>query len=352
MNKRVTQALHIIEKDNLDAFLFSNPLNITYLTGFREAEGYLLINRSKIIYFTNFIYAQEASKIKIWRPKIINSNVFKEIIKTIKKLRIKRIGFEEKHLSYLEYKKFKEYALREHIIFLPKDSPAEKMRMVKTKKEINLIKKAIHITKDALLFAKEIKDHYAREKDLQTEIIRFFHLKSNTSLSFNPIVAFNRNSSFVHHIPTEEYSKSNKIVLIDLGARYYGYCADLTRVFFSGKMPLSLRRIFDIVRKAQHLAINKIKEGVKAKEVDRAARAFIDKKGFGKYFGHGLGHGIGLSVHEEPFINSRNSTILKNGMVITIEPAIYLPGKFGIRVEDMVLVKKNKAEILSGYINW
>jgi len=352
VNKRVNQALHIIEKDNLEAFLFSNPINITYLTGFREAEGYLLLNRDKIIYFTNFIYAQEANKIKTWCLKTISSNMFEQIIKTIKKMGIKKVGFEEKHLSYLEYKKFKECALKEHIFFLPKESPAERMRMIKTKKEISLIKKAIHITKDALLFAREIKDHYAREKDLQTEIIRFLHLKNGSSPSFNPIVAFNKNSSFVHHIPTEEYSQTNKIVLIDLGARYYGYCADLTRVFFSDKMPLSLKKIFDIVRKAQQLAIDKIKEGIKAKEVDKAARAFIDKKGFGKYFGHGLGHGIGLNVHEKPFVNHNSSTVLKSGMVITIEPAIYLPGKFGIRVEDMVLVKRNKAEILSGTINW
>ncbi|MBN3040646.1 MAG: M24 family metallopeptidase, partial [Candidatus Omnitrophica bacterium] len=129
--------------------------------------------------------------------------------------------------------------------------------------------------------------------------------------------------------------------------KHSGYCADLTRVFFSGKMPILFKKVLDTVKKAQELAINKIKPGVKARDIDNAARNHIEKKGWGKYFGHGLGHGVGLSVHEPPFIGPNSNQILREGMVITIEPAIYLTGKFGIRIEDMVLVKKNKPEVLS-----
>jgi len=349
VNKRVQRALTIIEKEKLDAFLFSNPLNITYLTGFREAEGYLLLSQKKIVYFTNFIYAQEAKKIDFWHPQIVISNMFEHIINTINKLGIKRVGFEERNFSYLEYKKMKELALRNHISFLPKKSPAEELRIIKTKREILLVKKAISIMKEALDYVEEIQNINLTEKDLQIEIIKFIHLK-NSELAFNPIVAFNRNSSVVHHLPKREHIIRKKIILIDLGAKYCRYCADLTRVIFLGKMPTSLKKIYDIVRKAQDLAIKNIKEGVTAKEVDRKARSFIEKKGFHKYFGHGLGHGVGMCVHEEPYLNPYNSTILKSGMILTVEPAIYLPGRFGIRIEDVVLVRKGKAEVLSGNI--
>ena len=351
MRKKVSLALKSIEENGLDALLISNPTNISYLTEFRPAEGYLLLMRKKLVYFTNFIYAEEAKKLKIWKVKIAQSEIFNHIVKEIVALNIKNIGFEEKNLSYLEYKKIKELLLKEHIKFLPSYGIIEKMRSIKNKDEINFIKKAISITLSAIDFIKDIANSNMTEKDLQTETEKFLKLKSNDTLAFPPIIAFGKNTSIVHHIPSQKKLADNKIILIDLGARYYGYCADLTRTIFLDKMPFSVRRIYDIVSKAQEIAIKKIKEGVKINEVDKAARGFISKKGFGKNFGHGLGHGVGMSVHEEPYLNPFNSGTLKSGMVITIEPAIYLPSEFGIRIEDMVLVKGNKAEVLSGNIN-
>ena len=125
----------------------------------------------------------------------------------------------------------------------------------------------------------------------------------------------------------------------------------MTRVFFWGKMPPFFRSIYELVKKAQDYSIKKIKDGASACQVDRAAREYIEKKGYGRHFGHGVGHGIGLSVHERPFLSPKNETILKEGMVVTIEPAVYIPGKFGIRIEDMVLVKTRKGEVLSGNVN-
>jgi len=351
VNKKINNCLEKIEKKGFQALLISNPTNISYLSNFRKADGYLLISRNAIIYFTNFIYAQEARRIKNWRIKLSNTNIFDTVVKEIFKLKLKSICFEAKHLSYLEYKKLKEIHLKRRIKFSPVRDIVEGLRTIKDKKEISFLKNAIDVTLEAFTFIDEIANDNMSEKDLYIEIERFLKIKSDNELAFLPIVAFGKNTAFPHHLPSQVKLSKSKLFLIDLGARHCGYCADLTRVFFLGKMPTYLKKVYDVVKKAKDLAIKKIREGVRVKDVDKAARAFIEKKGFGKYFGHGLGHGIGMSVHEEPYINYKNDNILKEGMVVTIEPAIYLPGRFGIRIEDMVLVKSKRGEILSGYIH-
>jgi len=219
--------------------------------------------------------------------------------------------------------------------------------MIKDREELSLIKKSGQISQEAFSFIREAFDPGMTEKDLSVEIEKFLRLKADNDLAFSPIVASGKNSVFCHH-PAQDTVIGAKNLLIDLGSRYYGYCADLTRVFFWGKMPFLFKKILGIVKKAQELGIKKIKDGARACEVDKAARDFIDKKGYGKYFGHGLGHGLGLNVHELPVVGPKSNETLKQGMVITVEPAIYLTNKFGIRIEDMVLVKKNKGEILNG----
>jgi Xaa-Pro aminopeptidase len=139
--------------------------------------------------------------------------------------------------------------------------------------------------------------------------------------------------------------------LLDIGVEYLGYKSDLTRVFFLGKINNLRRKIYDIVLEAQRLAIKKIKPGQNIAEIDQASRGYITQKGFGKFFGHNLGHGVGLEVHESPYISGNERNTLKPGMVFTVEPAIYLPGKFGIRIEDMVLVTRHGCEVLSGAVN-
>jgi Xaa-Pro aminopeptidase len=349
MKERINRCIKKIKSIELDSILISNPVNISYLTGFREAEGMLLLTISgEMVYFTNFLYKEEAKRINLWKVFSSNgNNIFELIKKAIKKLRLKKVGFEAKHLPYLEYKKIREELSEENIDFIQTIDIIERIRSIKSKKELSLIKKSIGIAKQTFEFIKDICDKNMTEKDLSIEIEKFLKLKGDNTIAFPPIVASGKNSAYPHYISGEE--RLNSIFyLIDLGSRYCGYCADLTRVFFWSKMPPLLTKIYNIIKKAQEVAIRKIKEGVKIKEVDRVAREFIEKKGFGKYFGHGLGHGIGLSVHEFPFINPKNDQILKEGMVITVEPAIYIPGKFGIRLEDMVLVKKERGEVLSG----
>ena len=159
------------------------------------------------------------------------------------------------------------------------------------------------------------------------------------------------NSAYPHHITSERKLKENEPVLVDLGVDYGGYKSDLTRVFFLGKIDTLTRKVYAIVRQAQEQALQGIEPGKTCSEIDNLARGFIENKGFGGYFGHGLGHGVGLEIHEEPHLGKKQDLRLEPGMVFTVEPAVYLPGKFGIRLEDMVLVTKKGSEVLSGSLN-
>jgi len=334
-----------------DAFLISNPVNITYLTGVFGLKGHLLLtSRGELTYFTNFLYLQRAKKIKQWKTIVSNSDVFGPIAKKIKQLKCKLVGFEAENLSFLNYKTISRILLREGIKLLETRDFIEKQRMIKSNKEIVLIKKSIQISEETFEFVKEIFDEKMSEKDLSIEIEKFLRLKGDNEIAFNTIVASGKNTVFPHHSPGSDIIGQN-FFLIDLGSKYHGYCADLTRVFFWSKMPILFRKIYDTVRKAHDLSIKKIKEGAKSSDIDKTAREFIDKKGWGKYFGHGLGHGVGLSVHEPPRLYPNSQEILKEGMVVTIEPAIYFQNKFGVRMENMVLVKQKKGEVLSGNVH-
>lgn len=350
MKRRIKSCTKKLRELNLDSLLIVDPINIAYLTGFSATDGYLLLTQDEgLIYFTNFLHKEAARKITGW--EIITSsnkhNIFTLIAKKIKKLNLKRLGFEAKKLPVLEHKAINTYLLAWRINFIATKDLVERIRMIKDKSELACIKKSIQISTEAFEFAGEIFNREMSEKDLSIEIEKFLRLKGDNQIAFPTIVASGQNTVFPHH-QSGDKKVSNEFFLIDLGSKYYGYCADLTRVFFWSKMPLLLRKIYDTVRKAQQESIKKIRDGVKASKIDKIAREIIDKKGWGKYFGHGLGHGVGLCVHELPMLGPNCTEVLKEGMVITVEPAIYFKNKFGIRLEEMVLVKEKKGEVLSG----
>lgn len=351
MKQRIKSCAQLLEEQGFDCLIVSKPENITYLTGCKQPDGYLVLSTDqKLTYFTNFIHMKTSQQIKTWKLIIYNNkhNIFEVVSDELKKLKYKKVAFEGKHLPFLEYKALNQ-GLKDHCILLCETRDLiEALRMVKDKNELALIRKSAQITKEAFEFIAEIFDEAMCEKDLSIEAERFLRLKGDDQIAFKPIVASGKNTVFPHHLPDNTII-GNEFFLIDLGSKYYEYCADLTRVFFWGKMPLLFRKIYDTVVRAQELAVKSIKDGIKASQVDNVARQAIEKKGYGKYFGHGLGHGIGLSVHEPPFLVPGNDQVLKEGMVVTVEPAIYFKDKFGIRVEDMVLVRKNKGEVLNGH---
>lgn len=348
--KRIKKIIRSLSEKRLDSLLVSSLPNIFYLTGLK-IEGYLLLNlNDKPIIFTDFRYllqAQETVKNLNIDLAIYEYNIFRFIARKIKKLSLQKIGFEADKISYKEIEEFKKN-LGEKLI--PTFQLIEEQRKIKDRDEIDSIKKSVKITEETFSYLKDIIYEGLSEKFIAIEAEKFMKLKADNELAFPPIVAAGTSSAYPHHLPQEKNKVKGKTpLLIDLGSKYRGYCSDLTRVFFLSKMPDYPRKILDIVKKAKEISIKEAKEGIPIKNLDKKARDYIEKKGFAKFFKHSLGHGVGLEVHEPPSINSKNEEVLKEGMVITIEPAIYLPGKFGIREESMLLIKSNKAEVLDGH---
>ena len=336
----------------LDGLIVSQAANITYLTKFPSRDSYLLVSEKENLYFTDSRYieeAKEALKGTVGLEKT-NGSVFKLIADACLNLGLRRIGFEERHLAYAEHKKIQE-GLGKKASLVPTHSLIEGFRQIKEPQEIAKIKKAIQITSKALKFIEKFIACGKKEIEVAAELERFIRYQGATSSSFAIIVGSGPNSSFPHHISGQRKIKLNEPLLIDLGVDYMGYKSDLTRVFFLDKISVLNQRVYDIVLEAQRRAIAQIRPGKKIAEIDALARQYITEKGYGGFFGHSLGHGIGLGVHEEPYISSKETSRLSPGMIFTVEPAIYLPNKFGIRIEDMVLVTDQGCKELSGAIH-
>ena len=347
MNPRLTKLKSILAKEGLDGLFVNNPANVSYLSNFRISESYLLISAKGNFFITDFRYFQEAKdSVKGFSFVRIKSSIFTTLADLANSFHIKTLGFESKSLIFAEHSKISEQLL-DKINFDPTFNLVEGLRQIKDIDELKKIKQAISITKEAFKFIKRAAKPGVKETDLVAELERFIRLKGASASAFELIVASGPDSAFPHARPRPEPIAPNTPLVIDMGVDFKGYKSDLTRTMFLGKITLLFKKSYDIVRRAQGLAIASIKPGVRADHVDRMVRDFIIKRCGSDLLGHSLGHGVGLEVHEAPSISSRSKNVLKEGMVFTIEPAIYLKGKFGIRIEDMVLVTKEGCEVLS-----
>jgi Xaa-Pro aminopeptidase len=267
-----------------------------------------------------------------------------------RKLNLRRLGYEERHLSHDAYLYLKK-AFKGKVKLLPAQSLIEELRQTKDSDEIAKISKAVAIAIKAFKFARSLIRPGIREIEAAAELERFIRYNGAYSSSFDIIVASGPNSSYPHHVTSARRIRKDEPVLIDMGVDYQGYKSDLTRVFFSGKIDKFQASIYNIVLEAQERALNEIKPGIATRKIDTAARQHIENRGFGGFFSHSCGHGAGLEVHEKPSLSSKDNNKLSPGMVFTVEPGIYLPGRFGVRIEDMVLVTKTGCSILSGKLS-
>jgi Xaa-Pro aminopeptidase len=351
MNPVIKKLYAALEGKGLDGLILSLPSNISYLCGFKSRDSYLLVSKKPSIYFTDSRYTEEAGRfLKGCALKRINGSVFKAIADAVNGFNLERVGFEERHMPFAEYKKIQGYLSRKAKI-LPAHGLVEDLRQVKASDELKKMRKAIRITEKAFEFIRRFISPGRKEIEVAAELERFIRCNGATASAFDIIVACGPNSSLPHHMTSERKIGNNDAVLIDLGVEYSGYKSDLTRIFFLGKISPLVRKIYGIVRSAQQKAITRIRPHIEACEVDAEARKYISKEGYGAFFGHSLGHGVGLDVHESPGISAKEKAELEPGMVFTVEPAIYLPAKFGVRIEDMVLVTSKGCEVLSGSLN-
>ncbi len=350
MSERIKKLQLILKEKRLDAFLVTNSTNASYLTDIRSEDSWLLVCVDRSFYLTDPRYELYAKKwLNEVYVKITKDSLYSLVSKIAFKRRLHKIGIDEKHLNLWQYRK-----LRQSLVGISKLINAtglvEALREVKDQYEIKLIRKALKIHKLANVFLHRIIEKGKREKDVLCELEGFIKERVD-GFSFPPIIASGINSCYPHAKVTQRRIKANDVILVDMGVDIGGYKSDLTRMFFLGKIPPLIQEIFSIVRDAQKEAISAIKEGVFCSDVDRVARNYLRKNKLDKYFIHSLGHGIGLEIHESPYLSQKSNAELKEGMVLTVEPGVYIPNKFGIRIEDMVLVTKDGCEVLSDDID-
>lgn len=330
----------------IDAKLISSASNISYLTNFfgfseTEREAYVLLFKNKKYLITDGRYT-EAAKKQVKEFEVLDMGTTNFILsdagKLFKKEKIKNLGFEENNLTVLEYKKLKK---------LVKMTPVDltSLRSVKNAKEIKEIKNACKIGDDAFSFILDKIRTRVSEKELASELEIFFK-KRNAQNSFPPIVAFGPNSAVPHHQTGNTKLKRNQIILLDFGVKVNGYCSDMTRTIFFGSADKKFKHIHKTVLDAQQKAIKVVKENINASAVDKAARNHILENKYPNII-HSVGHGIGLEIHEAPNLSPKSKDVIRNGMVFSVEPGIYIPGYGGVRIEDLVLVRSGKAELIS-----
>ncbi len=331
-----------------DGLLVTNFTNVTYLTGFTGEDSYLLVRRDGDLLLSDTRFETQLSEEcpdLAARCRTQAGTMLEELGKAVKAAKIGRLGIEADSMTV---------ALRDEIAAaLPKVEPAptkglvEELRQIKDKDEVERIRRAARIAKKAFGVLRAGLRPENTEIQLANELEHQMRLFGAKCRGFQSIVAIGPRAALPHAVPSDRRIEQSDFVLVDWGANEGLYISDLTRMLVTGKISAKFKRIYNVVLKAQTAAIKAIGPGVEAREVDKVARGIIADAGFGRNFSHGLGHGLGLEVHEAPRLAGKSPTVLKPGMVITVEPGIYLPGFGGVRIEDDVLVTRKGREVLS-----
>lgn len=335
-------------KAGVDALLVTNFTNVTYLTGFSGDDSYLmLLAREEVIvsdprYTTQLEQECPGLEAAIRPP---GRGMVETVAKIATAAHVRKLGIEGGSMSV---------ALRDQIAAaLPKTELAsmidlvESLRIIKDKDEVAEIRRAIWFAERAFNVLRASLRPERTEKEVADELENQIRLYGAKGCSFPPIIAVGARAALPHARPTDQKIGADDFVLIDWGADGGPYKSDLTRILVTGKISPKLERVYRVVLSAQEAAIAAIRPGVSCHDVDQVARGIITKAGFGKNFGHGLGHGIGLDIHEAPRLAAKAHLKLEPGMVVTVEPGIYLPGWGGVRIEDDVLVTKGGCQVLT-----
>ncbi|MCH5160496.1 MAG: aminopeptidase P family protein [Clostridiales bacterium] len=339
----------LFENNKFDAFVLMGESNRFYFTKFETSFGAVIITRDNHnVFITDFRYETEA------RQHVDNFDIvvasfgefYGKICDTLTKLGVKTVGYEDS-MPVGEFNEFKA-ALKGFTLKSATDIIDIK-RAVKTDEEIGFIKKAQSIAEAALKKSISTVKAGVTERELMALINYNMVLMGAEKYSFETIVAFGANSAQPHHHPSDIKLERDDVILVDMGAKYNGYCSDMTRTFCLGTPDNRLVTIYDIVKKAQEYAIAHIKAGMTCHDADALAREYIVSNGYGDKFGHSFGHGVGIDIHEAPRVGSGVDIVLAPNMVITAEPGIYIPELGGVRIEDMLVVKEGGVEDITSY---
>lgn len=344
--KKLRQQL--VEKE-LDAILISQPENRRYLSGFTGSAGYLLISQDKAILATDFRYVeqggQEAPLFQIVQVEGELHHWFPGLAGEVGR----RLGFESAHISYVAFHQWLA-SVKENKVpldLVATEGVVEPLRSIKEPAEREAMEQAAAIGDAAFNHLVSVVQPGMTEKEVAWEVERHIREAGAEKVAFDIIVAAGPNGSLPHHKPSSRPIATGEPVVVDLGAQVNGYCSDMTRTLCLGTPDDTFRKVYDVVLGAQLTAMATIQVGATGGQADALARTVIEKAGYGAAFGHGLGHGIGLVPHELPRLGRRSEHVLKDGMVFTVEPGIYIAGWGGVRIEDMVVLEGGRARVLT-----
>jgi len=344
--ERINRLRHSLHKEQLDALLVTDAANVTYLSGFTGDSSWLLVGRDHVWLVTDGRYteqaAAEAPHCEVVRRKDSLVAAVAELCPTAA---VRTLGFSPDELTYGAYTKLVESL--EGVEAVARKDLVENLRAVKDDEEIEAIRRAVRAADEAFMRIRGRLSPGGTEREVANALEFEMRGLGARKSSFELIVAARQRSSLPHAYATDAEIAPGDPVLIDWGAQVGTYCSDATRVLFLGAPSAQWREVYSAVLKAQRVAIEALSPGVPTKEVDAVARRAIAEAGYGERFAHGLGHGVGLKVHEKPALGEKAEDTLAEGMVVTIEPGIYIPGWGGVRLEDLVVVRRDGPEVLT-----
>jgi len=343
--ERISKIQLKLQDLHIGALIFLDIKNIRYLTGFTGSDGALMIGEKQKLLLVDGRYTNQAKK-DVGDVEVVE---YQEKIDGIEAIlsdgRVKSVGFESSAMNVNSYLKLKEKL--KTVALNPITDEINAIRAIKDEEEIARIRNAAEISFQALTAVCNLIKPGVKEKDIAIELDFRIRKCGAELVSFPTIVATGANSAKPHAAPGSREIENGDIVMIDYGAVYHGYNSDETCTFIVGRANKKQKEVYSLVKQAHDRAIEAIKPGIQCREIDRIARSCIEGGNLGKFFSHGTGHGVGLDVHEAPRIADKSVNILETGMVITIEPGVYIPDLWGIRIEDMVLVKESGGEVLT-----
>jgi Xaa-Pro aminopeptidase len=346
LRKRLEMIRSKLKENGIDGILITKKENYMYLSGFTGSSAHLVITQNSADLITDFRYIEQATKqAPLFNIIKYKGNVAIEINNALKRNNVEKLGFESIDLTYDKYKDYSsKFEVKE---LIPLKNIIESIRMIKDSEELQFIKKAVEIADGAFLNVLPFIKPGILEIEIAAEIEYFMKKQGAQGSSFQTIVASGARSAMPHGVASNKEIKNGDVIIMDYGAIYQGYCSDITRTIFLGKPGEKITKIYDIVLKAQKEALNGVHKGLTGREIDSIAREIINNFGYEKNFGHGLGHGVGLEIHEEPRFAPSDENIMENGMVVTVEPGIYVEGYGGVRIEDMIVIRDDQPEILT-----
>ena len=346
MNQRLRTLRKAMRRVGLSVFAVTNRKNIHYLTGFTGSAGACLISARSAVFITDFRYRSQAAKqVPPDYRRAEHASPVQGIGEELKMRRAKVLGFEEAHVTYGVFRKMRK--LIKGVCLKPVSGLVETLRVCKDLDEVRKLRRGARVNGEVLGEISESIRPGRAESDIAGALETAMRRRGASGASFDTIVASGPRSALPHGIASSRKIRKGDLVTIDFGAVISGYHADTTRVFSLGKPSPKGEKIYNIVLEAQLTALEAVKPGVPCGDVDKAARDVIAAYGYAEAFGHGTGHGVGLDVHEAPRLGPGVKEELKPGMVITVEPGIYLPRWGGVRIEDMVLVTERGKEVFT-----